>query len=103
RQRMKHGNVYSPDRTAVALEKFFTEGNLTALRELALRLVAQRVEGQLEGSIAGQQLPLVTERVLVLVDGTPAAMRAVRRAASLAGALHGGLVAVAVETPASER
>jgi two-component system sensor histidine kinase KdpD len=65
--------------------------------------VAQRVEGQLEGSIAGQQLPLVTERVLVLVDGSPAAMRAVRRAASLAGALHAGLVAVAVETPASER
>ena len=40
RQRMKHGNVYPPDRTQVALEKFFTESNLTALRELSLRLVA---------------------------------------------------------------
>ncbi len=99
RQRMKHGNVYPPERTQIALEKFFTEGNLTALRELALRLVAQRVEGQLEHTIAGQQLPLVTERVLVLLDGSPASRRAVRRAAKLAGIIHGALIAVVVETP----
>jgi len=103
RQRMRHGNVYPPDRTQVALEKFFTEGNLTALRELSLRLVAQRVEGQLEGTSAGQQLMLVTDRVLVLVDGSPAAMRAVRRAATLASAIHAALVAVVVETPESAR
>ena len=102
RQRMKHGNVYPPERTQIALEKFFTESNLTALRELALRLVARRVEGQLEDTIAGQQLPLVTERVLVLVDGSPASRRAVRRAANLAAALHGAFVAVVVETPAIE-
>ena len=53
RQRMKHGNVYRPDRTQIALEKFFTEANLTVTRELALRLVAQKVEGQLEDTIAG--------------------------------------------------
>ena len=99
RQRMKHGNVYPPDRTQVALERFFTESNLTALRELSLRLVARRVEGQLEDTIAGQQLPLVTDRVLVLVDGSPATPRAVRRAAMLAGTLHATLVAVVVETP----
>jgi two-component system, OmpR family, sensor histidine kinase KdpD len=103
RQRMKHGNIYPPERAQVALDKFFTEPNLTALRELALRLVAQRVEGQLEDTIAGQQLPLVTERVLVLVDGSPASLRAVRRGATLAGALHAALVAVVVETPAAER
>jgi two-component system sensor histidine kinase KdpD len=99
RQRMKHGNVYPPDRTQVALEKFFTESNLTALRELSLRLVAQRVEDQLEDTIAGQQLPLVTDRVLVLVDGSAATLRAVRQAAKLAGAIHAALVAVVVETP----
>jgi two-component system sensor histidine kinase KdpD len=60
RQRMKHGNVYPPERAQVALDRFFTEGNLTALRELALRLVARRVEGQLETTQDGQQLPLVT-------------------------------------------
>jgi two-component system sensor histidine kinase KdpD len=103
RQRMKHGNVYPPDRTQVALEKFFTEANLTALRELSLRLVAQRVEGQLEGAAAGQQLTLVTDRVLVLVDGSPASPRAVRRAARLAAAIHAAFVAVVVETPESAR
>ena len=103
RQRMEHGNVYPPDRTQVALEKFFTESNLTALRELALRLVARRVEGQLEDTAAGQQLPLITERVLVLVDGSRASMRAVRRAAALAGALHAAFVAVVIETPELDR
>lgn len=103
RQRMKHGNVYPPERAQMALERFFTEANLTALRELALRLVARRVEGQLEETTAGRQLPLVTDRVLVLVDGSPAGARAVRRAASLASALHAGLVAVVVETPDLER
>jgi two-component system sensor histidine kinase KdpD len=103
RQRMRHGNVYPPERAQVALDRFFTESNLTALRELALRLVARRVEGQLEGTIAGAQLPLVTDRVLVLVDETRAARRAVRRAAALAGALHAAFVAVVVTTPDSGR
>ena len=48
RQRMRHGNVYPEDRTRVALDRFFTESNLTALRELALRFVAGRVDAQLE-------------------------------------------------------
>ena len=99
RQRMKHGNVYPPERTQVALDRFFTESNLTALRELALRLVARRVEGELEDTIAGRQMPLVTDRVLVLVDGSPATGRAVRKAAMLASSLHAAFVAVVVETP----
>jgi two-component system sensor histidine kinase KdpD len=102
RQRMKHGNIYPAERSQVALDRFFTEANLTALRELALRLVAQRVEGQLEGTIAGRSLPLVTERVLVLVDGSPASIRAIRRAAKLAGALHAAFAAVVVDTPRTE-
>ena len=103
RQRMKHGNVYPPERTAVALDRFFTEANLTALRELALRLVAQRVEGQLEGTAAGPQLALVTERIVVFVDGSRASKRAVRRAAHLASALHGAFTAAVVVTPDAER
>lgn len=101
RQRMKHGNVYPADRATVALERFFTEPNLTALRELALRLVASRVEGQLEDALAGQALPLVTDRVLVLVDGSAASVRAIRRSARLASALHAALIALVVETPES--
>ena len=93
RQRMRHGNVYPPDRAEVALQRFFTEANLTALRELALRTVAQRVEGQLEEANHAT-LPLVSERVMVLVDGSRGSARAVRRAASLAGAIHAGVVAL---------
>jgi two-component system sensor histidine kinase KdpD len=93
RQRMRHGNVYPPDRTQIALERFFTEANLTALRELALRLVARRVEGQLE-DVNHASLALVSERVVVLVDGSAGSRRAVRRAAALAGAIHARLVAL---------
>ncbi|HYO41742.1 MAG TPA: sensor histidine kinase KdpD [Candidatus Limnocylindrales bacterium] len=93
RQRMRHGNVYPPDRTRIALDRFFTEANLTALRELALRVTARRVEGQLE-DVNHASLGLVAERVLVLVDGSPSSARAVRRAASMAGAIHGALIAL---------
>ncbi len=93
RQRMRHGNVYPPERAQVALDRFFTEATLTALRELALRVVAQQVEGQLEG-VDHATLRLVSERVLVLVDGSPASGRAVRRAAWLAGSIHANLVAL---------
>lgn len=103
RQRMRHGNVYPADRTALALEKFFTEPNLTALRELALRFLARRVEGQLQGSSAGEQLPLITDRVLVLIDGSQASVRAVRRAAALASALNAAFIGLVVETPDDER
>jgi two-component system sensor histidine kinase KdpD len=102
RQRMRHGNIYPPDRSDVALQRFFTEANLTALRELTLRLVAERVEGQLEETSAGESLPLVTERVVVLVDGSPASTRAIRRAARLAAALRGAIVAVVVDTPRAD-
>jgi len=101
RQRMRHGNVYPPDRAQVALDRFFTESNLTALREISLRLVARRVEGQLEDGLVGRLVPLVTEQVLVLVDGSPASGRAVRRAAAVASTLRGHLIAVVAETPAS--
>jgi two-component system sensor histidine kinase KdpD len=102
RQRMKHGNVYPPERTRVALDKFFTETNLTALRDLALRFVAERVEGQLEGA-GGDELSLITDRVVVLVDGSEASRRAIRRAAALAAAVRGVLIGVAIDTPESAR
>ena len=52
RLRMRHGNVYPPDRSAMALERFFTEANLTAFRDLSLRFVAGRVDRELEDTIA---------------------------------------------------
>jgi two-component system sensor histidine kinase KdpD len=96
RQRMRHGNVYPPDRVTVALDRFFTEANLTALREIALRRVARSVDEELEdqGPVRAAAATGVSERVLVLVDGGAADRVAIRRAASLAGALHAPLLAL---------
>jgi len=101
RQRMRHGNVYPPDRAAIALERFFTEPNLTALRDLSLRFVAGQVDLQLEGIVEEQGLHMgsLTDRVMALVDESAACRRALRRAAALASALHAPLLAIAVETP----
>ena len=102
RQRMRHGNVYPPERTAIALDRFFTEANLTALRELALRIAARRVEDQLESLAVDQGLtamPAIADRVAVVVDGAPAGREAIRRAASLAGLLRSELVAVVIDRP----
>jgi two-component system sensor histidine kinase KdpD len=99
RQRMRHGNVYSPERVAVALDRFFTEANLTALRELSLRFVAEQVDERLEGFAAGvanATIRGVGERVVVAVDGSPGARVALRRGATLASALRGPLLAVFV-------
>jgi two-component system sensor histidine kinase KdpD len=100
RQRMRHGNVYAEDRTHVALDRFFTESNLTALRELSLRFVAGRVDAQLEGAASSRRLQSVSERVLVLVDASAATPRALRRAAATAALLRAPLLALVVETPA---
>jgi two-component system sensor histidine kinase KdpD len=99
RQRLRHGNVYPPDRARLALDRFFTEANLTALRELSLRVVARQVEDELE-EVSHGSLSLVSERVAVLVDGSAASGNAVRRAASLAGRIHAALVAI-VPPPAA--
>ena len=64
----------------VALDRFFTESNLTALREISLRLVARRVEGQLEDRLAGRLVPLVT-RTGAGAGGRRARPRAARFAA----------------------
>ena len=101
RQRMRHGNVYPPERTTIALDRFFTEPNLNALRDLSLRFVAGKVDEELEGIVSdrGLGLPPVSERVMALADETPECRRALRRASSLAGALHTTWIAVAIETP----
>jgi two-component system sensor histidine kinase KdpD len=105
RQRMRHGNVYPPDRAAIALDRFFTEPNLTALRDLSLRFVAGQVDEQLEGIVARQGigLPPVTERIMAVVDETPGCRRALRRAGALASGMRVTWIAVAVETPAVQQ
>jgi two-component system sensor histidine kinase KdpD len=101
RQRMRHGNVYPAERARIAMDRFFTESNLTALREIALRFVAGRVDAQLEGIETSRPFSSVSERVLVLIDDSDAASRALRRAAATAAVLRAPLLALVVETPSA--
>ncbi|MGH2463843.1 MAG: sensor histidine kinase KdpD [Candidatus Limnocylindrales bacterium] len=106
RQRIRHGNVYPPERARVALDRFFTEPNLTALRELSLRFVTRAVDEQLEGIVSEQgiaRLRPVSERVMVVVDDRLISRRALRRGAMLASALGAGLTAAVIMTPTIER
>ena len=106
RQRIRHGNVYPPERARLALDRFFTEPNLTALRELSLRFVTRAVDDQLEDIVSQRglnQLRAVSERVLVIVDDRSISRRALRRGAMLATALGAGLTAAVIQTPAVER
>ncbi|MBE3560323.1 MAG: universal stress protein [Ktedonobacteraceae bacterium] len=100
RQRMKHGNVYPPERIETALNNFFREGNLTALREIALRLTASKTESQLQKYMTEQHITApwtATERVLVGFDHRPHSKQVIRDAWRLAHGLHADFIAVNVE------
>src|SRR6266849_2758178 len=97
RQRMKHGNIYPQERIDAALDNFFREGNLTALRELALRRTAEKTEEQLQGYMAEHgisQLWPASDRVLVGFDARPHTREVIRDAWRLAHGLHADLIAV---------
>jgi two-component system, OmpR family, sensor histidine kinase KdpD len=100
RRRMVHGNVYPPDRIEAALTHYFRPGNLTALRELALLWVADRVEEGLQRyrSEHGIAAPWETrERIVVGIAGEPGDEKVIRRAARIAARTPGSdLLAVHV-------
>ncbi|GLV56166.1 hypothetical protein KDH_30090 [Dictyobacter sp. S3.2.2.5] len=100
RQRMKHGNIYPPERIEPALKNFFREGNLTALRELALRLTANKAESQLQRYMTEHDIKTqwsTTERVLVGFDHRPQSREIIRDAWRLAHGLHADLIAVSIQ------
>src|SRR6266487_1491333 len=100
RQRMKHGNIYPPERIDAALNNFFREGNLTALRELALRRTAEKTETQLQEFMTEHginKLWLASERVLVGFDARPHTRQVIRDAWRLAHGLHADLIAVSIQ------
>jgi two-component system sensor histidine kinase KdpD len=104
--RLKEGKVYVPAQAERAMQSFFSKGNLLALRELALRRTAERVDAQgLEWRRAqGVAEPWGTrERVLVAVGPAPSSADVIRAAYRLATRLHAPWLAVSVETPAFER
>jgi two-component system sensor histidine kinase KdpD len=104
--RLHEGKVYVPEQAARATESFFREGNLTALRELALRRTAERVDAKMRGYKAAhgiQESWHTGERVLVCVSPSPHSARLVRAARRMATSLHAELLGVYVETPAALR
>ncbi|MEW1719167.1 sensor histidine kinase KdpD [Streptomyces sp. NPDC093109] len=87
RRRMAHGNVYKPDKVDAALSHYFRPGNLTALRELALLWVADRVDEYLQ-QYRGEHNIRTTwqarERIVVGLTGGPEGRTLIRRAARMA-------------------
>ncbi|MFG2626128.1 DUF4118 domain-containing protein [Streptomyces sp. NPDC048473] len=92
RRRMVHGDIYPPDRIESALTHYFRVGNLTALRELALLWLADRVEEGLQRYRAehGISAPWETrERILVALNGGPEGETLIRRAARISARTPG--------------
>jgi two-component system sensor histidine kinase KdpD len=99
-QRLKEGKVYVPKQAERALEHFFAPANLTALRELALRRTADRVDEQLLSEMQARAISgpwAAGERILVCISEDPRAAGLVRYAKRLADRLHGPWVALYVE------
>ncbi len=93
RRRMAHGNVYAPDKIDAALSHYFREGNLTALRELALLWLADRVDEGLERYRDQHEIEATwatRERIVVPVSGGPESSTLMRRAARIASRRSGG-------------
>jgi two-component system sensor histidine kinase KdpD len=100
-QRLKEGKVYVPKQAERALEHYFSPGNLTALRELALRRTAESVDEQLlnhmqANAIAGPWA--AGERILVCVSEDPRAAGLVRYTKRLADRVHAPWTAISIET-----
>jgi two-component system, OmpR family, sensor histidine kinase KdpD len=103
RRRMAHGNIYAADKVDAALGNYFRVGNLTALRELALLWLADKVEEQLDRYRAEHGISATwetRERVVVALTGGPEGETLVRRAARIAARTAGAdLLAVHVSSP----
>ncbi|MCX5996370.1 MAG: sensor histidine kinase KdpD [Chloroflexi bacterium] len=100
--RLKEGKVYVPEMIAHATRDFFRKGNLSALREIALRIAAEHVERATQVYMQTQAIQgpwAAAEHLLVCIDSGPLANRVVRSARRLASQLNAEWSAVHVETP----
>ncbi|HUK25854.1 MAG TPA: universal stress protein [Terriglobales bacterium] len=101
--RMKRGDIYPVERAERALANFFRTPNLIALRELALRQVAQAVDHSLENLKTEDGRPLlVREKIAVCISSNPVAQYLIARGARMAQAIDGELYVVYVEVAADE-
>jgi len=104
--RLRDGKVYMPQQAARAVDNFFRKGNLIALRELALRRTADRVDAQMREYRADQSIERLwqaRDRLIVCVGPGNESATLVRAAARLAASLRADWLAVYVETPKLQR
>lgn len=93
RRRMAHGNIYAADKVDAALSRYFREGNLSALRELALLWLADRVDEGLEQYRDQHDIDstwATRERIVAAITGGPESAVLMRRAARIASRIGGG-------------
>jgi two-component system sensor histidine kinase KdpD len=101
-QRLEEGKVYVPDQAARAIQKFFRPGNLTALREMAMRRAAERVDDQMRTYMQTRAIPgpwPAGDRLLVCISPSPLSERLIRAGRRLADPLDAEWFAMYVETP----
>jgi len=104
--RMERGDVYSQEKVDQALQNFFRRGNLIALRELALRQVAEHVDRSLESYMTAKEIEEnwpVRERLAVCISSNPAAQYLIARGARMARRLDADLYVVHVDTGGDEK
>ena len=101
RNRLREGKIYRPEKVERALTNFFRKGNLSTLRELALRAVADKVSEKAASYRVreGLEPALIPERVMVCMSSNALAPRVIRTGARIAGRLGARWYAVYVETP----
>jgi two-component system sensor histidine kinase KdpD len=100
--RLKEGKVYIPEQAERAIEKFFRQGNLTALRELTMRRAAERVDDQMLDYMGKRAIPgpwPAGERLLVCISPGAVSERLIHTARRLADELKAEWFAIFVETP----
>ncbi len=100
--RLRDGKVYGAEQAARALENFFRKGNLTALREMALRRAADRVDSQMLNYMQAKAIPgpwPAGERILVCLSSHPMGERLIRAGRRLADDLNAEWFVLFVETP----
>jgi two-component system sensor histidine kinase KdpD len=102
-ERLKDGKIYAPEKIDQSLQNFFKRRHLIALRELALREVADNIE---EDAFEAESIPTslaphcnILERVLVCISTYPNAVQLIRRGARLASYMHGPLYCLFVDNP----
>jgi two-component system, OmpR family, sensor histidine kinase KdpD len=104
RTRLRQGKIYGVEKIQQALNNFFRKGNLTALRELALRQVAddQAAKAHNYREQEGLEQPAIPEKVMVAMASRGSAKRILRAGSRIAGRLASDWFAVYVETPSEE-